>query len=222
LLEKRKSLGLQIYDQLLARLRRGEIRPGDRIVDAAVAIELGVSRTPVRDALSRLAHEGYLTGTSRGFILTDVSAEDAEEIFEMRKLLEPRAVASAARTLSEQALRDLEHAHRQAMTALAAEDVDAFIEAVRSFRNIWMEHVPNTRLADAVHRILAQTEPIQRRSFVQHSARLIVAASMSTLLDAFRNGDALAAHDTVASLIERGREVFVSITNIHEPGGGLS
>src|ERR1700744_2293874 len=93
------SLRVRVYKEVLEKLQRGEIGTEDRLVDVALAATLGVSRMPVREALMQLTHEGYLVGTSRGFMVATLTAGEVADIFEVRRLLEPRAAANAARDL---------------------------------------------------------------------------------------------------------------------------
>src|SRR5690349_11259312 len=100
-LSKQDSLSERIYFDLRARLQRCEIGPETRLVDLEVASGYGTSRMPAREALLRLANEGYLVGTTRGFVTPTLSLDDIRDIFEVRKLLEPRAAANAARDLDD-------------------------------------------------------------------------------------------------------------------------
>ena len=84
-----------IYEEYLGRIQRGELAEEDRLVDTAIAAEFNVSRMPVRDALMRLAHEGYLASSTRGFTLPELTPRQILEIFELRRLIEPRAAALA-------------------------------------------------------------------------------------------------------------------------------
>ncbi|MEJ2378309.1 MAG: GntR family transcriptional regulator [Pseudolabrys sp.] len=91
------SLRERIRENIRHQIQHGEIGPAACLVDVEMADRLGVSRVPVREALLQLVNEGYLVGTTRGFVLPKLSAQDIGDIFEVRKLLEPRAAANAAR-----------------------------------------------------------------------------------------------------------------------------
>jgi DNA-binding GntR family transcriptional regulator len=74
----------------------GDLAPGDRLNEVRLAAELGVSRTPLREALSRLAAEGAVTAVPRiGFFVKPLSAEEFEQIYPIRALLEPEALRLA-------------------------------------------------------------------------------------------------------------------------------
>ena len=92
-----RSLQQQIHDRLLGRILRGELEPGERISPPEIAAALGVSITPVRDAVNQMAAEGLVTVTPRrGTIVSPVSVRDIEELYEIRLMIEPQAAELAA------------------------------------------------------------------------------------------------------------------------------
>jgi DNA-binding GntR family transcriptional regulator len=92
-----RSLQRQIHDQLLGRILRRELEPGERISPPEVAAALGVSITPVRDAVNQMAAEGLVTVTPRrGTVVSPVSIRDIEELYEIRLMIEPDAAERAA------------------------------------------------------------------------------------------------------------------------------
>ena len=101
---KAVSLREQIYENLRERIHTGQLTLDERLVDVEIANEFGVSRMPVREALMQLVHDGMIESTSRGFVLRRYSDREIEEIFEIRRLLEPAAAAIAAKKMTEHAL----------------------------------------------------------------------------------------------------------------------
>jgi DNA-binding GntR family transcriptional regulator len=92
-----RSLQQQIHDRLLGRILRRELGPGERISPPEIAAALGVSITPVRDAVNQMAAEGLVTVTPRrGTIVSPVSVRDIEELYEIRLMIEPQAAEVAA------------------------------------------------------------------------------------------------------------------------------
>lgn len=86
-----------VYKSLLADIRAGKLKPGDRIREEVVAASLGVSRTPVREALQHLQTRGLVEiATGRGTIVVDVSMHEAIEMYAMREVLEGAAARFAA------------------------------------------------------------------------------------------------------------------------------
>ena len=92
-----RSLQQQIHDRLLGRILRRELEPGERISPPVIAASMGVSVTPVRDAVNQMAAEGLVTVTPRrGTVVSPVSIRDIEELYEIRLILEPQAAEIAA------------------------------------------------------------------------------------------------------------------------------
>jgi DNA-binding GntR family transcriptional regulator len=109
------------YADLRALILEGVLRPGDPIREGAVAARLGVSRTPVRDALQRLVGDGLLTrGGPRGLAVRQLDQQQIVELHALREVLEGMAAQLAARHASEpeiQALRDLVRRQRDGLAA---------------------------------------------------------------------------------------------------------
>ncbi len=202
----RTSHRLRIHDAIRLRLLRGEIGPDDRLIDHAIAAEMGVSRMPVREALMQLASEGYLQGTSRGFALPELSPDRIAEIFALRKLLEPQAAALAAQACSPDRLADL----RQSLAALTEAgrqgDVVAFHRAAERFRNGWLMAVPNGELRGAIQRYSAQVQSVRFATMTDTAARATIAQGLAALLAAFERGDATAAADRMLHFVFQAEE----------------
>lgn len=106
-----QSFGQFAYNALRADIQARRLVPGDRVRETDVAERLGISRTPVRDAIKKLAGEGLLERNSaRGFFVTQLSRDRVLQIYAMREMLEgaaARFAAEQASGLEVQALRQL-------------------------------------------------------------------------------------------------------------------
>lgn len=203
-----ESLRTQIYQDLREKLRGGAIGPGDRLVDVSIARSLGVSRMPVREALTQLVSEGHLVSTSRGFVLPELAPEDIASIFEVRRLLEPRAAANAARDLSEADLDRLEVAVASAEAAVAQGDVPLLAEANAVFRATWISALRNVRLAETIERFADQVHVVRRETLRDSVTREIVLDGMRSILAAFRARDALAAQDRMTKFMHDAEQSY--------------
>lgn len=86
-----------VYEDLKKKIVMGELQPGAVINEKIYAQEMGVSRTPVHEAVQRLAHEGMVVIIPRcGTIVSHISVEDVRQLYELRKMLEPQIVKLAA------------------------------------------------------------------------------------------------------------------------------
>ena len=92
-----RPLQQQIHDNLLGKILRGELGPGAKISPPDIAASLGVSVTPVRDAVNLLAAEGLVrVRPRRGTIVTPMSGDDVAELYEIRLMIEPAAAELVA------------------------------------------------------------------------------------------------------------------------------
>lgn len=104
-----KSLSEQVYDALLQAIVERRIKPGERLVLDDLAAQLRVSRTPIRDALSRLAAEGLVQPHGRrGFAVTTLSAADIENLYDLRLMCETYAVEKGIDRLTPELLARVE------------------------------------------------------------------------------------------------------------------
>jgi len=109
-----RSLSDQTYEIVRKRILVGAIQPGTAVRQDVIATELGVSKIPLREALGRLEQDGLLKSfPNRGYIVRDLSTDEASEVFALRLKLEPGAVADAC-------LRATPQDHALAEKALAA------------------------------------------------------------------------------------------------------
>ncbi len=197
----RKSHRRRIYEDYLRRIQHGEISADDRLVDTAIAAELGVSRMPVRDALMQLAHEGYLEGTSRGFTLPSLSHRQIMEFFELRRLLEPQAAASAAQVLDDASLALMRQAVDDSASTLVSDDIGLFFRASEIFRNTWLASVPNRELRQVIQRYLGQVQKVRMTTMRDAVSHRVVVEGQQGLMDAFMRHDALAAADRMLRFV---------------------
>lgn len=152
-------------DQVFASLRHailtGAMEAGSRHSIYRLAEEHGVSRTPVRDAVLRLADAGLVTiERNRGVVVRAVTAHDVREVFELRLLLEVPAAAQAARTLDEAAAATLRQALAELQAAAAAGEVERFEQSDRALHAAIDGALGNARL---VAEVTALRESIQAR-----------------------------------------------------------
>ena len=112
-------VGEKVYKHLKSAVLSGRFGPGKRLKEEHLAKQLGVSRTPVREALHRLVSEGLISPLqTRGFTVSHDSKEEMEEFFEMRIFLEGYALRTVCQTISEEFHERLEEIIKNAEIAL--------------------------------------------------------------------------------------------------------
>jgi len=103
-----ENLSARVYNQIKNLILCNEIMPGQKLHHQQLGERLGVSRTPVREALTRLVQEGYVSFLpNRGFTCKEIRMQEADELYELREALEAFAVEKAIATVTDAALRQL-------------------------------------------------------------------------------------------------------------------
>jgi DNA-binding GntR family transcriptional regulator len=103
-----ENLSARVYDEIKKLILCNEILPGQKLHHQQLSERLGVSRTPVREALTRLVQEGYVSFLpNRGFTCKEIRIQEAEELYELREALEAFSVEKAISNLTDVALRAL-------------------------------------------------------------------------------------------------------------------
>ncbi len=104
-----ENLSARVYLEIKALILRNEIMPGQKLHHQELSERLGVSRTPVREALTRLVQEGYASLLpNRGFICKEIGMQEAEELYDLREALEAFMVEKAIERLDDDALERLD------------------------------------------------------------------------------------------------------------------
>ena len=151
-IEQPLSLTRLAYQRLRDSILSGQLRPGEIYNEMALAQEMGVSRTPVREALLELSSQGLVTFIPRkGVQVNYFDDHDVEEVFELRKLIELAAVEKAVARAGAAELGKLDLAFRRSREAAEKRDLEAFLQADRHFHNQLVEISGNGRM----HAILA-------------------------------------------------------------------
>jgi DNA-binding GntR family transcriptional regulator len=158
---ERVRLDEQAYRSLRRAILRGELAPGERLVQEELAARLGTSRLPVRDALRRLERDGLVEPDGRGtYHVVRWRAEDLTQLYEVRLLLEPVAASKAAARLSAQNLDRLRELHARLEAAARAGDADAFVEANYQFHFGLYRASGNQRLVRAIEALWSGLPPL--------------------------------------------------------------
>jgi len=108
ILKKYSNLTLKVYNQIIELMLHYEIVPGQRLVFIDLAKQLGVSRTPVNNALSILAQEGYLDFVpNQGYSVHKLTLKEAENLFEIRETLEVGFLGKAIRDMTDKKIANV-------------------------------------------------------------------------------------------------------------------
>ena len=146
----------------------GRLEPGRRLKEEELARELGISRTPVREALLVLQTEGLLeSAPNRGATVRTYEAADLDDLYQLRALLEGFAARRAAARISAADLDRLRESCERFVALRAEDDVTDLVRENLSFHNVILEAAGSERLVQMVRKVIEL--PLVYRSYVWYS-----------------------------------------------------
>ncbi|MDD4297579.1 MAG: GntR family transcriptional regulator [Ruminiclostridium sp.] len=136
-----------IFNTLRDAIVAGDLKPGERLMEVELAETMGVSRTPVREAIRKLETEGLVTMTPRkGTHVAELTVKDIVDVLEVRAALDGLATELAAQHIQQEHLRQLENIHRQYVAALQKENLAAAIKKDVEFHEVIYNASENVKL----------------------------------------------------------------------------
>jgi DNA-binding GntR family transcriptional regulator len=201
------------FQRIKQRILENEYPPGTQILEQDLALDLGLSRTPVREALIRLEREGLVEVVPRhGMRVLPLFPRDMREIYDVLTSLEPTAAELlAARRPSPEEVAPLAEACAAMEAALAREDRLAWAKADEAFHLMLVELCGNRRLAAMVMMVWEQSHRARMFTLKLRALPVDSTREHKAALDAIQNGDPVRAREIYRAHRERGREVLMSI-----------
>jgi DNA-binding GntR family transcriptional regulator len=145
-----------VSEELREAIIELRLRPGEPLREASLAEQLGVSKTPLREAFARLEQEGLVETTSfKGAVVTGYSERDLTEIYELRALLEGAAARAAAEDATGETLEGLRDLVARSRALRDAGDVAALADLLGEFDVIVYAQVTNERIAALIDNLRA-------------------------------------------------------------------
>jgi DNA-binding GntR family transcriptional regulator len=167
------ALYLQVAERLRSRIFSYELAPGAWIDEQSLAIEYGISRTPLREALKVLASEGLVTlKPRRGCYVTEITERDLDEIFPLMALLEGRCAFEATEKATATDIGKLEAIHAALEKHAAAGDVDRFFEVNQDF-HVALQHLADNRWLNQLIEDLRKVMKLRRRDSLRLEGRIV-------------------------------------------------
>ena len=149
-----RSLAEKAYQLLVTKITRLELPPGSVLAERTLIEELRIGRTPIREALQRLAIEGLVEHLpNRGMFVADITAESVQQIYEFRSLLDGYAAWLAATRADARQIQELRHLHKELVRATEDDDIDRYVALDRRFYEVLAAAARNAFVAEAVPRI---------------------------------------------------------------------
>jgi len=229
---ERRNLGSDVYRILRDRILRQELHAGEKLSDLRLSRELGVSRTPIREALLQLVQDGIVDAApNRGFFVATISPKDVEEIFDLRATLETFALRKMAQNDHtadyQHALAQLEHAERLirfANTDQEREDAaEAFLKTDRGFHSWLVEEAGNSRLTSIVKSLWTQVAIYQQFGTDLPGWMEIALEQHRAIIQHLLDGDIQTAEQALTShILDMKTRVLADLVSHNAPEEGSS
>jgi DNA-binding GntR family transcriptional regulator len=200
----------EVYGTLKKAILRGQIGSGERLIEEQLAAALGISRTPIREAIHKLEKDDVVVRLPRGgFSVRQFTVEDIEEIFGIRSVLESHAAVLATRYVTPERLRLLEKKIERSRVCLARGDVAGLIRLNTEFHEILYKSGKSKRLYDMISSF--------RDYFYRYRVAILGVDGMpemsiqdhSNMLEAMRDGDSAQVEGLVRRHILRGKDIVI-------------
>lgn len=148
---EKKSLSSIVYDNLKRKILNNELLPGDKLIEMDIAKELEVSRTPVREALSRLNDEGLVENFPRkSYIVSKISLKKAKDLYDVRTALEPLAVKLLAQEGITKKTQELEDIITKLIVVYEENDLETAKKEIMNWNAALIKLTQNTILRDTL------------------------------------------------------------------------
>ncbi|MGH6946054.1 MAG: GntR family transcriptional regulator [Kiloniellales bacterium] len=210
-----KTRGQNAYRALLDAIREGQYRPGDPLREEEVAVRIGVSRTPVREALGRLLERGLLEAApGRGVAVAILSMQQLVELYAMRQELEGIVARYAAQHANEGEIANLERLNEQ--FGAAAGDPRLAAEINRRFHARLCDAARNRYLRQAVQDLQETIALLRQTTFVQPGRTVAAVGEHALMIAAIRKRDTQAAEALAVAHIRAAFETRLAITDSYD------
>lgn len=205
--DSHRHLREQVADLIRERIIAGELRPGTRLVERTLAESLGVSRVPVRDALSQLKGEGLISQLPRsGMVVTELTRQMVEELLDVREALEVLSVRQATQRATPSEIKRLRKLLDTAATALQREDLKAFNRTNSLLHDLITQMARNDLLASLIQPLQGRLHWLLR----QNGDPRLVHAQHVAVCEAIAAGDPHRAEQVALEHVQTSRDLALS------------
>lgn len=209
-LQNHRPLREIVYEQLKMQILTGKIVPGTRMMEVELADEMGVSRTPVREAIRKLEKEGLVTiEPRRGAYASDISVKDMVDTLEVREDLEGLAAALASERMTEEQIEELRQINQGYSDAIQNSDTEKIIDFDEKFHRHIVACSGNKtlmQLSETVQELALRFRYLYYDDFSRYANMPV---EHKQIIDAIVSGNAELARETGASHVKRLKEFVV-------------
>lgn len=210
-LQRHKPLRDLVYDELKMKIMMGVISPGTRMMEVELAEEMGVSRTPVREAIRKLEKEGMISiEPRRGAYASSLSNQDMVDILEVRQTMEGLAADLATVRFTEDQKKELLDVSEAFNQAVASGDMEQMIALDTLFHHLIVEGTGNKLLAVMVGQLQDMVLRFRYLYYDDFRRAEKMPEEHKEILDAIFEGDPIKAKDAADNHINGLKQMVLS------------
>ena len=199
-----------VFNTLRQAILKGELKPGERLMEIALADKLGVSRTPIREALRKLEQEGLVVMIPRrGAQVADITEKDLNDVLEVRIALENMAIEKACKRMTEEQMRQMRHAEKEFERVLAEGNLVRIAEADVDFHEVIYQAADNARLYQVLSNLREQMYRYRVEYLKEEDTRNQLVQEHEELSKAIRERDVQKAQELSFRHLENQRQAII-------------
>ena len=204
-----------VFNTLRRAILRGDLVPGQRLMEIQLAEKMGVSRTPVREDIRKLELEGLVVMIPRkGAEVAHISGKNLRDVLEVRRALEELAGELACERMTEEEFRLLEQANHKFTAVVGSDDITVIAQADEAFHGLIYQATENERLIQMVNHLREQMYRYRIEHIKDRSQRKVLVQEHQEIMRALAARDVEATRRAIRNHINK-QEVAVS-KNIRE------
>lgn len=211
-LDSFRPLGEMVYESLRDAIVNQVLKPGERLMEMDLADEMGVSRTPVREAIRKLELEGYVVMIPRkGAYVAGLSIKDINEVFEIRGALESLAAGLAAQRATEKEIEEMELNLAMESSHFESSDLLKTIEVDTKFHELIFNASRNSRLLIMVKELREQVQRFRTTTLAVPGRMKFALDEHREIVEAIANRDVEAAQRAAREHIESAEAALLEV-----------
>lgn len=220
ILESYKPLREIVFETLREAIINGNLKPGERLMEVQLAEEMGVSRTPVREAIRKLELENFVVMIPRkGAYVSGISLKDIADVYEVRAALEFLAAGLAAERITEEELEKLERLLIAVAEAAERNDLNEWVQKDTEFHDIIYKASRNDRLVQIVNNLMEQIHRFRSTSLAYPGRMKIAVEEHKKIVEAISERNIPLAQSLAQEHVENAENSMLEAMEIADKYG---
>lgn len=201
-----------VFNTLRQAILRGELKPGERLMEIQLANKLGVSRTPIREAIRKLELEGLvLMIPRRGAEVAEITEQNLRDVLEVREALEELSVKLACEHATQAQIEEMKQAAQVFKESLSGDDVTRIAEADVAFHDAINMATDNQKLIQILNNLREQMYRYRMEYLKDRQSHSVLVREHEEILNALCARDAEKALNVTITHIERQRDHILNL-----------